>query len=136
MLRVIVGLLKGALVGGAVGYGLLRLGWTSNLLTYVACSLVGALVGLVAGRPPWAAETIFTPLIKMIFGGIVGAGLCALGLKFLPSSELALGSLGAVSLQSGPALSLFIGIVYGILVEVDDAGSKPQRSTDTEVAKK
>jgi hypothetical protein len=137
MLRVIVGLLKGAVVGGAVGYGLLKLGWTSTFFTYVACSVVGALVGLVAGRPPWAAETFFTPLIKMIVGAAVGAGLCAIGLKVLPNPELTLGSLGTVSLHSGPALSLFIGMLYGLFVEVDDGGSsKPQPNKDAAQAEK
>jgi hypothetical protein len=135
VLRVIVGLFKGALVGGAVGYGLLKLGWTSNLYRYAACALVGALVGIVAGRPPWRSETLFTPVIKMIFGGIIGVGLCALGLKVLPGSELALGSLGSVSLQSGPVLSLLVGILYGVFVEVDDGGRRGQ-AQQKQVAKK
>ena len=48
--------MKGAVVGGAVGYGSLLLGWLVGPLAYLACAAVGALVGLVAGRAPWHAE--------------------------------------------------------------------------------
>jgi hypothetical protein len=86
-MRVIIGLVKGLIVGGAVGYGLLRLGWTSGVLAYVACAIVGAVVGVVAGRAPWKAETIWTPVLKMIVGAAIGVGLAALGTHFGPDSE-------------------------------------------------
>ena len=87
-MRVIIGLVKGLIVGGAVGYGLLRLGWTSGVLAYVACAIVGAVVGVVAGRAPWKAETIWTPVLKMIVGAGIGVGLAALGTHFGPDSEV------------------------------------------------
>ena len=128
MLRVIVGLVKGAIVGGGVGYGLLRLGWTDSIIAYLACAVVGAIVGVVAGRPPWKAETIWTPVIKMIVGAAIGAGLCALGLHFLPSTEINLQALhtsvAEVSLRSGAALAPLVGVLYGIFVELDDGGEK------------
>ena len=61
MLRIIVGLVKGAIVGGGIGYALLRLGFQSSVMAYLGCALVGALVGVVAGRAPWKADTIRTP---------------------------------------------------------------------------
>jgi hypothetical protein len=124
MLRVVIGLLKGALVGGAVGYGLLHLGWTSGLIAYLACAVVGAGVGLVAGRAPWRAETLWTPLVKLIVGAGVGVGLCAVGYKVLPDASLHLAGLGTVSLHSGALLSPIVGVLYGIFVEVDDGGGK------------
>jgi hypothetical protein len=124
MVRVIVGLIKGALVGGGVGYGLVRLGWTSSLIAYLACAVVGAGVGLVAGRPPWRSETLWTPAIKLIVGALIGVGLCAMGFKLLPDPSFHTSSLGTLSLHSGPVLAPLVGILYGIFVEVDD-GARP-----------
>jgi hypothetical protein len=127
-MRVIIGLVKGLIVGGAVGYGLLRLGWTSGALAYVACAIVGALVGVVAGRAPWKAETIWTPVLKMIVGAGIGVGLAALGTHFLPDSEVYVRPLRTglehVPFRSGPILAPIIGALYGIFVEWDDGGAK------------
>jgi hypothetical protein len=130
MVRVLLGLLKGAIVGGGVGYGLIALGWLATPLAYLACALVGALVGLVAGRAPWKADTIWTPVIKMVVGAGIGAGLCALGFKFLPNPSLHVAQLGELELHSGPVLAPLVGILYGIFVEVDDGGKAPASKSD------
>jgi hypothetical protein len=122
MVRVILGLLKGAIVGGGIGYGLLRLGWTTAILAYLGCAVVGALVGVVAGRAPWKAETIWTPVVKAIVGAIIGVGLCAIGFKLLPNPSFHLAQVGDLELHSGPILAPLVGILYGIFVEVDDGG--------------
>jgi hypothetical protein len=124
MVRVILGLIKGAIVGGGVGFGLLKLGFTGGFFAYVACALVGALVGVVAGRAPWKAETNWTWIVKMIVGAIIGAGLCALGMHFLPAKSFTVTQLGELPLQSGPVLAPLIGVLYGVFVEVDDGGNK------------
>jgi len=127
-MRLIVGLVKGLIVGGLVGYGILRLGWTSTALAYVACAVVGALVGVVAGRAPWKAETIWTPVLKMVVGAGIGVGLAALGLHFGPGSEVYVRPLNAglehVPFRSGPILAPIIGMLYGVFVEWDDGGAK------------
>lgn len=129
-MRVIIGLVKGLIVGGAVGYGLLRLGWTSGALAYVACAIVGAIVGVVAGRAPWKAETIWTPVLKMIVGAGIGVGLAALGTHFGPDSEIYVRPLQTglerVPFRSGPILAPIIGVLYGIFVEWDDGGGKKE----------
>ena len=127
MLRVILGLIKGAIVGGGVGFGLLKLGWTGGFFAYVACALVGAVVGVVAGRAPWKAETIWTPVVKMVFGAIVGAGLCAVGFHVLPDPSFKVAQVGELHLHSGVLLAPIIGILYGIFVEVDDGGGKKEK---------
>jgi hypothetical protein len=129
MLRVIVGLIKGLIIGGGVGYGLIVLAWPSTLLAYLACAAVGAIVGVVAGRAPWRAETIWTPVIKMIVGALIGVGLCALGLKVVPDATFhflkPLGpSFAEMHLHSGPVLAALVGVLYGVFVEVDDGGAK------------
>jgi hypothetical protein len=122
MLRVIIGLIKGAIVGGAVGFGLLKLGWTGGLFAYLACAVVGAVVGVVAGKPPWKAETIWTPVVKMIVGAGIGVGLCAAGLKLLPDPTFHVAQLGELHFRSGPVLAPLVGMLYGLFVEVDDGG--------------
>ena len=126
-MRVIIGLVKGLIVGGAVGYGLLRLGWTSGALAYVACAIVGALVGVVAGRAPWKAETIWTPVLKMVVGAGIGVGLAALGMHFGPDSEVFVRPLHTglehVPFRSGPIMAPIIGVLYGVFVEWDDGGA-------------
>jgi Na+/proline symporter len=137
MVRVILGFIKGAVVGGGVGYGLLMLGWTGGILAYAACAVVGALVGVVAGRAPWKAETIWTPVVKMIVGALIGVGLCAIGFKLLPDPTFHVAQLGGdLHLHSGPVLAPLIGILYGIFVEVDDGGAqkKPAVSKDKDPA--
>jgi hypothetical protein len=127
-MRVIIGLIKGLVIGGAAGYGLLRLGWTGAALTYVACAVVGAVVGVVAGRAPWKAETIWTPVLKMIVGALVGLGLAALGVRFGPDIQVFVKplhtGLDMVPFRSGPILAPIIGVLYGIFVEWDDGASK------------
>ena len=129
MLRVIVGILKGLIIGGGVGYGLITLGFGSTFFAYVACALVGAVVGVVAGRAPWRAETIWTPVIKMIVGAGIGVGLCALGLKVVPDASFhflkgAGAQFAELHLHSGPVLAVLVGVLYGVFVEVDDGGTK------------
>src|SRR6187549_1156070 len=53
VLRLLIGLVKGAVVGGAVGYGAyyLGLGGAFHWITY---GVIGALVGLLCGRPFWS----------------------------------------------------------------------------------
>ncbi len=125
--RFIWGLLKGALVGGGVGYGLIRLGlgvdsFLGAALPYLACGIVGAVVGLVAGRAPWRAETIWTPIIKMVVGGLIGAGMAALGVRFLPAQTINIQHVGEVGLATAPVLSVAVGLLYGLFVEIDDGG--------------
>ena len=130
MLRVLLGIIKGGLVGGLVGYGLWYVKIPSGVLAYAACAVVGALVGLVAGRAPWKAETAWTPVVKMIVGAVIGGGLAALGFHFVPATTFTVPKLGELSLASGPVLALGIGMLYGIFVEVDDGGSKGVETAD------
>lgn len=136
--RALLGLLKGALIGGAIGYCLLKLGNPSGVLVYLCCGIVGAVVGLLCGRAPWNAETVWTPILKVLIGFGIGAGLYALGHRFAPAMSLTIqGFTTPTSLRSGATLAPLIGMLYGLFVEVDDgtsnaAGSKgrPKALTD------
>lgn len=122
--RALLGLIKGLIVGGGIGYCLLKLGNPSGVLVYLSCGLVGAVVGLLCGRAPWQAETIWTPILKMSFGLAMGAGLYAIGHRFMPGLSLTIqGVADTVPLRSGGFLAVAIGGIYGMFVEVDDGGS-------------
>ncbi len=117
-MRILLGLIKGAIVGGGVGFGAYKLG-LSGSLGFVVCGVAAAVAGLFCGRAPWRHETLVTPIIKMVFGFGVGAGLyygwTALGL----SPKLA--SLGGPVELHAVAAPAIIAILYGTFVEIDDS---------------
>ena len=82
--RALLGLIKGALIGGAIGYCLLKLGNPSGVLVYLCCGIVGAVVGLLCGRAPWRAGTVWTPIPQGLSGVGVGAGPQASGPRLAP----------------------------------------------------
>jgi hypothetical protein len=125
MFRLILGLLKGAVVGGALGYGAFRLGLEGGFhwLTY---GLVGALVGLLCGRPLWShvrdrSSTMWTAILKGVFGYGVGVGLFALGRKLFGGFELSLFGVERSVVDFPFVLGGAIGALYGAFVEFDDA---------------
>lgn len=137
MLRLLIGLVKGAVVGGAVGYGAyyLGLGGAFHWITY---GVIGALVGLLCGRPFWShlldkSSTTWTAILKGIFGFGVGVGLYAIVAKAWGGFELSLMDETRL-VQDWPfALGGAIGALYGAFVEVDD---KPPPGADDGKKKK
>jgi hypothetical protein len=133
MLRLVLGIVKGAIVGAAVGFGAWKLGLGGGALAFAAYGVVGALVGVVCGKPLWRQETLFTPLLKGIFGFAVGVGLFYGARKLLGGTHLALATgFGApdrpfveVPFLIGP----LIGLLYGAFVEVDDSSSGGGKDT-------
>ena len=121
MLRFLLGLGKGALVGGGAAYGLWHFGLQSHAWAYLGCAVVGAIVGLVAGAAPWRATTVWTPIVKGLFGAAIGSGLCALTLHFLPDKHFSVPKVGELSIHTASLLALAVGALYGIVVEIDDA---------------
>ena len=123
MVKLLVGLLKGAVIGGAVGYGAFQLaeatGFGNAWLTY---GLVGALVGLIAGKALWTLlrdknATIWVAVLKGLFGFGVGCGLYALFAKvWNPHFEIA-----GYPANWQPYVGGLIGAIYGGFVELDDS---------------
>jgi hypothetical protein len=130
MLRVLLGLLKGGVVGAAVGYGAQAAGLGTGVVGYLVYAAVGFVVGIVCGKPIWAQETLWTPVVKGIFGAGVCAGLywgvtkLLGGVTFAPVAEVT----GADANTPVPGLPLIVGpllgALYGIFVEVDDGERK------------
>ena len=126
MIKLVVGILKGAVIGGAVGYGAYALGAATGFgnpwLTY---GVIGALVGLFAGRPIWSLirdknATTWVSILKAAFGFGVGCGLYAIVSRvWNPSGEILV---AGQNIFTWPVtLGGAIGAVYGGFVELDDA---------------
>jgi hypothetical protein len=125
VIRLLVGLLKGAVIGGGVGYGAHALAQQTGLgnawLTY---GVVGALVGLFVGKPLWSLlrdknTTNIIAIIKAVFGFGVGCGLYALFAKAWAPADVTL--FDEFTLYSFPVLGAGIGGLYGAFVELDDS---------------
>jgi hypothetical protein len=133
VIKLVVGILKGAVIGGAVGYGSFALGSATGLaspwLTYGA---IGALVGLIAGRPIWSLirdknATTWVSILKAAFGFGVGCGLYALIAKVWSPSQVLL--VAGQNVFTWPVtLGGAIGAVYGGFVELDDAVGEDKKS--------
>ena len=126
MIKLVVGILKGAVIGGAVGYGAYALnnatGFANPWLTYGA---IGAIVGLIAGRSLWSLirdknATTWVAILKAAFGFGVGCGLYAIIAKaWHPTAQILL---AGENIFTWPVtLGGAIGAVYGGFVELDDA---------------
>lgn len=140
MVKLIVGLIKGAVIGAAIGFGAYSLtnssGFFNPWLTY---GVIGALVGLICGKPIWALfkdknQTNIIAAIKAAFGFGVGCGLYAIVAKAWNPSALMVSGFDVFSwpVSVGGA----IGAVYGAFVEVDDSIGGETATKKTPPAKK
>ncbi len=136
-MRVIVGLLKGAIIGGGLGFGFTQLGSLSQhgFMQYLLYAAIGALVGFIAGKPFWRHDTIWTPVIKALFGAAVCIGLYLLVKKPLGDPKLAFIGPTVTATSLPYVFGAAVGAVYGIFVEVDDGGKaaakdKPQKPAE------
>jgi hypothetical protein len=141
--RLLVGLLKGVLVGGAVG-ALLHFAFGVTALSaawmgYLLYGGVALLAGVVAGQPPWREGAWVASILKGAFGFGVGALLYFLGAKFLSGIDLtplagALPDLAGKTLSQVPLLfAPAVATVYATLVELDDGGEQPATEKKTGV---
>jgi hypothetical protein len=128
MVRVIFGLIKGGLVGAAVGALAWKLGLGGGVAGYAIYGVVGFLVGIVCGKALWRQETLVTPILKGVFGFLIGMGLYwvagkALGQFTLPFAAR-FGAPVAPLVNVPVLLAPLIGMLYGIFVELDDGERK------------
>jgi len=73
------------------GWGLvLEVGFGTGAVAWLVYGLVGFLVGIVCGKAIWRQDTLVTPLLKGIFGFLVGLGLFWVAGKTLGGLHLAL----------------------------------------------
>ncbi len=146
LIRLVLGLLKGLAIGGLVGFGLAKLGLAAPaaLFAYTAAALVGALVGLIAGKPIWAADGRIEAGLKAGFGALLATGLMALARNFLGfAMPVDLGALAAAnqSLGETSAQGTFGGLaivslamVAAVIGAFYDADNTPDPEADKKVA--
>ncbi len=123
-LRILLGLLKGAAIGGGLGAGLWALDPSGSRLAFLLWPVYGAvgfLTGAVCGKPPWAKGSAWVAsIVKAVFG----FGL-AVGLYFLADwlfSTFSVQAYGRSPTLWPFAFGAALGALYGIWVELDDGG--------------
>jgi hypothetical protein len=119
-------MLKGLVLGAAIGYGAFALGMDGgwNWITY---GVVGAVVGLLVGRPLWALildkkATTVVGMIKAVFGFGIGVGLYAIVAKAWGGFQLSLLDWHQQFVWNiQPVFGAAVGAIYGGFVELDDS---------------
>lgn len=112
-----MGILKGAVIGGAVGYGAYALGTATGFANpWLTYGVIGALVGLIAGRPIWSLirdknATSWVSILKAAFGFGIGCGLYALVAKVWSPGKLMIAEYDVFSWPV--TVGAAIGAVYG-----------------------
>ena len=144
MIKLLVGILKGAVIGGALGYGAFALGQATGFDNpWVIYGLIGAIVGLFVGKPIWTLirskeSTTWISVLKSVFGFGIGCGLYAIVAKAWGGS-LFIEAIGQDVLAWPPTLGGAIGAVYGGFVELDDAigdDKSPPKKEPKQIEKK
>ena len=116
--RLLIGIMKGLLVGGLIGFGLAKLGFAAPMaiIAYLAAAVTGVLIGLVAGKPIWAKDAKIEAGMKAFVGALLGAGLMYAARRWLTMPlPIALGPLSAANLSLGEAATT-TGTVGGLAV--------------------
>ncbi len=126
MVRVLLGILKGGFVGAGLGFAASKVGLVGGGAAWLVYGAVGFLVGIVCGKAVWRHETLWTPILKGIFGVLISLGLYWGARKVLggmaPPVASPLWAPDQALVNVPVLLAPAIGIIYGIFVEVDDGG--------------
>ncbi len=132
--RLGLGLLKGLLIGGAIGaalqYGLPSIfTGVSGLLGFLIAMGAAGTTGVFAGKPPWHEGAWIEASLK----GLVGVGLGALAYWVASRwGQLSIPFPGLQESASWTSLPVVfapaIAGVYGSLVELDNTGGDEQRA--------
>ncbi len=132
--RLVLGLLKGGLVGGALamlmihGFGLNAFG---AILAYILAIVAGLLTGLVAGRPIWAKDARIEAGLKAFAGAIVGAGLMWV-MRSWVNVSLDFGAYGNGVVGELPIVALpTVATILALFYEADNSGAEPKASEET-----
>jgi hypothetical protein len=139
--RLLVGLVLGFLVGGAMAAALVSglktatfLGSGGTLLAYLTAVVTGVVTGLVAGKPIWAAGAKIEAGLKAVFGALLAAGAMFALRQWAGGVTLDLSGIGAggpAPLAELPAASLpLIAAVLGGLFELDNTGDGEPKQAD------
>lgn len=143
--RLIIGILKGLVVGGLLGFALLKLNlglFVGGLafVAYLAAALSGVVVGLIAGKPIWAKDAKIEAGMKAFVGALLGAGLM-FGLRKLelPLADTVPAALG-VATKDPQTLGTFsvtaLALVASVLGGFYEADNTPEPAAASSAAGK
>jgi hypothetical protein len=123
--RLLIGVIKGLLLGGLVYAGLvfgLHMVFSGGIIAYVLAVVLGALTGLIAGKPIWRSGAGVEAGLKAFFG----MGLAALGMylvdRFVPLTTLMQtfapssvpGTTPGYNLLALPVISTILAMLYEV----------------------
>ena len=141
--RLLLGFIKGALVGGLIGAGLhFGLGWTaaSGVLAYALAMGAGGLAGLLTGKPFWKAGAGIENVLKAVVGVGIGAGVYYAASRWL-AMPLPAGlpelEAGALWTEVPLLITTAVAATYGTLIELDnddDGDEAPAKGPKVRVA--
>jgi hypothetical protein len=138
--RLLYGLVFGLFVGGALGAAVVKglgmaafsVGAGGSALAYVFAGLTGMLVGLVAGKPIWAAGGQIEAGLKAGFGAALAVGMMVV-MRHWPHTDLNLGGLGlgpAEATEIGSLPIVALPAVAGLLGAFYEADNTPDDKKD------
>lgn len=137
--RLFLGIFKGLLIGGLIGFGIAKLGFVAPgaFVAYLAAAVTGVMVGLIAGKPIWAKDAKIEAGMKAFFGALVAAGLMYVVRRWvtmpvpIPLGDLAqpneylsqdAATLGGLAITSLPMIAVVLGAFYDV-DNTDDGAS-------------
>ncbi|APR83700.1 Hypothetical protein A7982_09049 [Minicystis rosea] len=133
--RLLIGIVKGLVVGGLLGFGLVKLGMAlpGALIAYLAAAVTGVVIGLVAGKPIWAKDAKIEAGAKAIVGALLGVGLMAAARHWLtmalpiPAGNLAPegATFGGFAITSLAAIAALLGGFYDADNDATDEEAAP-----------
>lgn len=143
--RLLIGIFKGLLVGGLVGFGLVKLGFAAPgaVVAYLSAAVTGVLIGLIAGKPIWAKDAKIEAGMKAFVGALLAVGLMYVARRFLtmpipvafgelavPNTSLgeaagSAGTLGGLAMTSLGGVAAVLGGFYEADNDPSDAEAAP-----------
>jgi hypothetical protein len=117
--RLLIGLLKGIVVGGLLGFALAKLGFAvpGALVAYLGVAVVGMVVACVAGKPIWARGSRIEVGMKAAAGGLLAPALLYAVRRWItPGLPLDPASLGLDA--AGATLGTFAVSSYAMVAAV------------------
>lgn len=125
--RLLIGIVKGLLIGTLLGVGLAQIGaavLSAWYIAYPAAALAGVLVGLVAGKPIWAKDARIEAGMKAVVGAILASVMMFAAQRWLTMGVPALlsgipgglvdasGTLGTLAVTSLALIAALLGGFY------------------------
>jgi len=142
--RLLIGLVLGTVLGGVVaailvqGLGVWSFAASGAAFAYLAAAATGAIAGLVAGKPIWAADGKIESGLKAFFGMLLSLGaMFALRQWVHVNLDLTMIKAGAGEIGDLPAASLpLIAAVLSGFFELDNSGSSEKDKEEKKAADK